>query len=193
MNILVTGGTGTVGSQVVKELAKQRVSAKVLTRDLKKARALPAGMSAVEGNLLDVSSVRRVFEGVDAVYLLNAVAQTEASEGLMALTQMRLAGVKRVVYAASSSAYGDTPTLPKREDMTPVPLSPYAVAKLTGELYMHVVYGVYGLPTVSLRYFTIFGPREESLNGSSVMKPWKSWPVALGASLGCSTGQRIRH
>ena len=98
MNILVTGGTGTVGSHVVNELARQRVSAKVLTRDLKKARTLPAGIRAVEGNLLDVSSVRRVFEGVDAVFLLNAVAQTEASEGLMALTQMRVAGVKRVVY-----------------------------------------------------------------------------------------------
>jgi UDP-glucose 4-epimerase len=77
------------------------------------------------------------------------------------LIAARDAGVKRVVYAASSSAYGDTPTLPKREDMTPLPLSPYAVAKLTGEMYMKVFHGVYGLPTVSLRYFNIFGPRQD--------------------------------
>jgi UDP-glucose 4-epimerase len=77
------------------------------------------------------------------------------------LVAARDAGVKRVVYAASSSAYGDTPTLPKREDMTPMPLSPYAVAKLAGEMYMKVFYGVYGLQTVCLRYFNIFGPRQD--------------------------------
>jgi len=71
------------------------------------------------------------------------------------------AKVKRVVYAASSSAYGDTPTLPKREDMTPNPISPYAVAKLSGELYMTSFFRCYGLETVSLRYFNIFGPRQD--------------------------------
>ena len=98
MNILVTGGTGNVGSQVVQELTSRKVPVKVLTRDLKKAQALPQGATAVEGNLLDVTSVRRVFDGIDTVFLLNPVSQTETSEALMALTQMRLAGVKKVVY-----------------------------------------------------------------------------------------------
>ena len=96
MKILVTGGTGTVGSQVVQELLRRKADVSVLTRDAKKP--LPPGAKAVEGNLLDVESVRRVFNGVDAVFLLNAVSQTESSEGLMAVTAMRTAGVARVVY-----------------------------------------------------------------------------------------------
>jgi UDP-glucose 4-epimerase len=80
---------------------------------------------------------------------------------LNVLLAARDAKVKRVVYAASSSAYGDSPTLPKHEDMMPNPLSPYAVAKLTGEMYMKVFTGVYGLPTVCLRYFNIFGPHQD--------------------------------
>ena len=98
MKILVTGGTGTVGSQVVQELLKRKADVSVLTRDAKKP--LPAGAKAVEGNLLDVTSVRQVFKGVDAVFLLNPVSQTETSEALMAVTSMRLAGVKRVVYVS---------------------------------------------------------------------------------------------
>ena len=98
MKILVTGGTGTVGSQVVQELLKRDADVSVLTRDAKKP--LPAGAKAVEGNLLDVSSVRQVFNGVDAVFLLNPVSQTETSEALMAVTAMRTAGVKRVVYVS---------------------------------------------------------------------------------------------
>jgi uncharacterized protein YbjT (DUF2867 family) len=98
VKILVTGGTGTVGSQVVQELLKRDADVSVLTRDAKKP--LPAGAKAVEGNLLDVNSVRQVFNGVDAVFLLNPVSQTETSEALMALTAMRTAGVKRVVYVS---------------------------------------------------------------------------------------------
>ena len=98
MKILVTGGTGTVGSQVVQELLKRKADISVLTRDAKKP--LPAGAKAVEGNLLDVNSVRQVFRGVDAVFLLNPVSQTETSEALMAVTAMRTAGVKRVVYVS---------------------------------------------------------------------------------------------
>ena len=98
MKILVTGGTGTVGSEVVRELLKRNADVSVLTRDATKP--LPAGAKAVEGNLLDVNSVRRVFKGVDAVFLLNPVSQTETSEALMAVTAMRTAGVKRVVYVS---------------------------------------------------------------------------------------------
>lgn len=96
MKILVTGGTGTVGSEVVLELLRRNADVSVLTRDVTKA--LPDGAKAVEGNLLEVESVRRVFNGIDAVFLLNPVSQTEASEALMAITAMRTAGVKRVVY-----------------------------------------------------------------------------------------------
>lgn len=103
MHILVTGGTGTVGSAVVRELLARQQQVSVLTRDASKP--LPAGATAVEGNLLDVASVRRIFTGVDAVFLLNAVSQTEVSEALMALTAMRTAGVKRVVYLSVHDAH----------------------------------------------------------------------------------------
>lgn len=98
MNILVTGGTGTVGSQVVRDLVARGASVQVLTRDPGKASSLPAGVTVVEGNLQDPATVRRVFDGVDGVFLLNPVSPTEAHEGLMAVSGMRLAKTKRVVY-----------------------------------------------------------------------------------------------
>lgn len=98
MNILVTGGTGTVGSQVVKELVARGASVKVLTRDPARVSGLPAGATAVQGNLQEPATVRRVFDGMDGVFLLNAVSTTEAHEGLMAVSGMRLANVKRIVY-----------------------------------------------------------------------------------------------
>lgn len=96
MKILVTGGTGTVGSQVVKELLARKADVRVLTRDASKP--LPTGVTAVQGNLQGVASLRQIFRGIDAVFLLNAVSLTEASEALMAVTAMRQAGVKKVVY-----------------------------------------------------------------------------------------------
>jgi uncharacterized protein YbjT (DUF2867 family) len=104
MNILVTGGTGTVGSQVVQNLARTDHTVKVLTRDARKQSRLPAGVEAVEGNLLHVSTVRRVFDGFDAVFLVNTVSQTEATEALMAISGMRIAGVKRIVYLSVQDA-----------------------------------------------------------------------------------------
>jgi len=97
MNILVTGGTGTVGSAVVKELTGKGAKVQVLTRDPAKLKGA-AGVTPVQGNLLEPATVRRVFDGVDSVFLLNPVSQTEASEALMAITGMRAAKVKRVVY-----------------------------------------------------------------------------------------------
>lgn len=96
MKILVTGGTGTVGSQVVNQLLARQADVSVLTRD--GSKVLPAGVKSVQGNLQEVATVRRVFAGFDAVFLLNVVGLAEASEGLLALTGMRLAGVKRIVY-----------------------------------------------------------------------------------------------
>ena len=98
MRVLVTGGTGTVGSHVVRELLKRGAEVNVLTRDPGKAKNLPVGATATLGNLLEPATVRRVFEGIDGVFLLNGLSQTEAHEGLMAVCGMRLARVKRVVY-----------------------------------------------------------------------------------------------
>jgi uncharacterized protein YbjT (DUF2867 family) len=109
MKILVTGGTGTVGSAVVQALLARKADVHVLTRDAKKP--LPAGVVAIEGNLLDVGSVRTVFRGFDSVFLLNPVSQTETSEALMAITAMRKAGVKRVVYL-SVHRVDEAPWLP---------------------------------------------------------------------------------
>ncbi len=104
MRVLVTGGTGTVGSHVVRELSARKADVAVLTRDPSKAAGLPAGVKAVQGDLNKPETVRRVFDGIDAVFLLNPVAQTEAHEGLLAVTGMRNAGVKRVVYLSVTDA-----------------------------------------------------------------------------------------
>lgn len=104
MRVLVTGGTGTVGSQVVRELLARRADVQVLTRDSAKIKSLPAGAHAVLGDLLDPKTIVRVFEGADALFLLNAVSQTEASEGLMAVNGARLGRVGRIVYLSVHDA-----------------------------------------------------------------------------------------
>jgi uncharacterized protein YbjT (DUF2867 family) len=111
MKILVTGGTGTVGSQVVRELLGYHAEVHVLTRHADKARHLPQGVRAITGDLLAPETVRTVFKGMDAVFLLNAVSPTEAHEGLLALNGMRLAGVRRVVYLSVHNA-DQAPHLP---------------------------------------------------------------------------------
>jgi UDP-glucose 4-epimerase len=125
-------------------------------------------------DILDIDATREACEGIDYVFheaaipsvpksVLDPLGSNRANvDGTVnVLVAARDAKVKRVVYAASSSAYGDTPTLPKHEAMSPNPISPYAVAKLTGEYYMTSFYRCYGLETVSLRYFNIFGPRQD--------------------------------
>ena len=104
MHVLVTGGTGTVGSQVVRELLARNIDVSVLTRDASKTNALPAGVKAVVGDLGEAETVRRVFQSVDGVFLVTVVSPTEAHEGLMAVTGMRLAGTKRVVYLSVQDA-----------------------------------------------------------------------------------------
>lgn len=104
MKVLVLGGTGTVGSQVVAELSARKAEVSVLTRSAEKAKALPAGARAVTGDLLEPATVRSVFQGMDGVFLLNPVSVTESHEGLMAVNGARLAGVKRVVYMSVQGA-----------------------------------------------------------------------------------------
>ena len=135
---------------------------------------IPSRINFRQADLLDLSAAHQACRGVD--YVLHQAAipsvpksvldplgsnQANVDATVNLLVAARDAKVKRVVYAASSAAYGDTPTLPKREDMPPNPISPYAVAKLASEYYMTSFYRCYGLETVCLRYFNIFGPRQD--------------------------------
>ena len=175
---LVTGAAGFIGSALARAVLAQgdkvRGIDNLSTGKQENLAAIRGQIDFRQADLLDLNAVQEACSGVDYVFHEAAIpsvprsvanplesnrANIDATVNL--LVAARDAIVKRVVYAASSSAYGDTPTLPKREDMAPSPISPYAVAKLTGELYMTSFWRCYGLETVSLRYFNIFGPRQD--------------------------------
>jgi UDP-glucose 4-epimerase len=175
---LVTGGAGFIGSAIARALLARGDKVRVLDNFFSGKRenlAEVAGdVELIEGDVRDGSAVARACAGVEVVFheaaipsvprsLADPLASNDANitGTLNLLHEAKRAGVRRVVYAASSSAYGDTPTLPKIETMTPAPLSPYAVSKLAGEHYCAVFAGAYGLETVSLRYFNVFGARQD--------------------------------
>jgi UDP-N-acetylglucosamine/UDP-N-acetyl-alpha-D-glucosaminouronate 4-epimerase len=175
---LITGGAGFVGSHIATALAdagaRVRVVDDLSTGYLKNLRHIESKIDFIEGSVGDAATLRRALSDVEWVFHEAAIPSVPRSvdrpreshdASVNATFALLLAArdqkVRRVVYAASSSAYGDQPELPKREDMKPAPLSPYAVGKLVGEYYGQVFTNVYGLETVSLRYFNVFGPRQD--------------------------------
>lgn len=173
---LVTGGAGFIGSHLVRALLEEGEEVKVFDNFATGKRENLAGLSleVIEGDLRDQDALAKAVRGVGVVFHQGALPSVTRSiqdpvtthavnsSGTLHLLQASLkAGVRRFVYASSSSVYGDTPTLPKHEEMQPSPLSPYAISKLTGEQYCRVFWKVYGLETVALRYFNVFGPRQD--------------------------------
>ncbi len=175
---LVTGGAGFIGSHLVEGLLARGYKVRVLDNFATGRRENLADVlqriELLEGSVTNLTTARSAMRGVEVVFHQAALPSVprsvknplESNEvnitgTLNILVAARDAGVKRVVYAASSSAYGDQPTLPKVETMPPDPLSPYAIAKLAGEMYARAFTQLYGLLTVSLRYFNVFGPRQD--------------------------------
>lgn len=175
---LVTGGAGFIGSHIAERLAAMGRRVRVLDNlsfgRKENLSVLDGQVEFVRGDLLSQESVRRAMESVEVVFHQAAlrsvpfsvenpslVNQVNVEGTLNILMAAREAGVRRVVYASSSSAYGNGKALPKGEKQLPMPLSPYAVSKLAGEYYCRVFTQLYGLETVSLRYFNVYGPRQD--------------------------------
>jgi len=178
MRYLVTGGGGFIGSNTVDELVRRGHSVTVLD-DLSAGNeanlaTVREQITFMQGTITDREIIEKACRGAD--YVLHLAARTSVPRSvkqpletnqinvdgtLNVLIAARDAGVRRVVFASSSSIYGDTPTLPKHEGMPPAPISPYGVSKLVGELYGRVFHRTYGLDFVALRYFNVFGPRQD--------------------------------
>lgn len=184
--MVVTGGAGFIGSHVAQELSKRGYQV-IIIDDLSTGRRenieeLIGGqltrevreIQFAQGSVTELPLLRKLFQGVDCVFHLAAIPSVPRSlENPLACHEVNITGtlnvllaakdneVKKIIYASSSSVYGDTPTLPKKEDMLPSPQSPYAVAKLCGEYYCRVFEQVYHLPTVCLRYFNVYGLRQD--------------------------------
>jgi nucleoside-diphosphate-sugar epimerase len=185
---LVTGGAGFIGSSLARALVNRGETVRVIDNLSSGKRANVADIEDriefIEGDILDDKTMDRALAGVEVVFheaaipsvprsMANPVAshQANASGTLLVLEAARRQGVKRVVYAGSSSAYGETPTLPKVETMPTAPLSPYAVQKLAGEQYCQVYARAFGVETVVLRYFNVFGPRQDPASQYAAVIP----------------------
>ena len=176
---LVTGGAGFIGSNLAERLVESGYQVRVLDnfstgRKENLVFNKDPSFEFMEGDIRNLDTCRKACEGMDFVFhqaaipsvpksVADPISSNEANiQGtLNILVAARDGEIKRLVYASSSSVYGDTPVMPKQEDMIPLPLSPYAISKLTGEYYCRVFYQLYGLETVVLRYFNVFGPRQD--------------------------------
>jgi UDP-glucose 4-epimerase len=175
---LVTGGAGFIGSHIVHELVRRGDEVRVLdnfaTGKRDNLRAVRDRVAIHEADIRELEKIRPLFAGVDYVVHLAALASVARSVAdpvganavnldgtLHVLVASRDAGVRRLVFAASAAAYGNSPTMPRSESLTPDPLSPYALAKLAGEYYCRIFTRLYHLDAVALRFFNIFGPRQD--------------------------------
>jgi len=164
---VVTGGGGFIGSHIVEELLRRNETVKVIdnfsTGKRENIEPFEDDAEIIEADIADAKNLTPFLKGADYV-IIDPVKSHHANVNgtLRLLDACRQTGVKRVVYASSSSLYGDSPTLPKHEGMMPNPLSPYGAQKLFGEIYCQVFTRAYGLETVSLRYFNVFGPRQDA-------------------------------
>jgi len=185
---LVTGGAGFIGSHIVEELLKRGEEVRIIdnlsTGKIDNIKDFLSEVEFLEADLRDINKVREAVEGVDYVLHQAAIPSVPRSiadpissnsanvDGtLNLLFAAKEAKIKRVVIASSSSVYGDSQILPKSEEFTPNPISPYAVTKLVEELYALVFYRIYGLETVSLRYFNVFGPRQDPTSQYAAVIP----------------------
>jgi len=185
---LVTGGAGFIGSHIAQALLDQGESVRVLdnlaTGKETNLAVLKGRVQIIRGDLRNFEAVRAAVEGVEVVFHQGALASVPRSiadpvtsleiniNGTQNVLQAaRDADVRRMVYASSSSIYGNTPTLPKQEQMQPHPVSPYAIHKLTGELLCEAFTSIYGLETVALRYFNVFGPRQDPTSEYAAVIP----------------------
>lgn len=186
--ILVTGGAGFIGSHIVEALVARGDRVRVLdnlsTGYLANLDAVRSEIEFLEGDLTDPATVEQAVEGVDCIFHEAALASVPRSVKrpldthaacvtgtVILLDAARRAGVRRLVYAASSSAYGDQPTSSKRETDLPAPISPYGAAKLAAELYCRAFTATYGFETVAIRYFNVFGPRQDPGSPYSAVIP----------------------
>ena len=177
--VLITGGAGFIGSHLAEELTRRGYYVIILddlsTGKMENIELLLKKENAefIQGSITDLPLLQKLFQGVDYVFHQAALPSVLRSvEDPLSTNKVNITGtlnvllaardnnVKKVIYASSSSVYGDTATLPKTEDMVPHPQSPYTVTKLAGEYYCQVFYQVHGLPTVCLRYFNVYGPRQ---------------------------------
>ena len=189
-NVLVTGGAGFIGSNLTEALLKQGYLVRVLDNFSTGKREnlifdkTYSFLEMIEGDICDLTVCQRVMKNIEYVFHQAALPSVQRSVEdpltsnsvnvggtLNILLAARDAGVKRLIYASSSSIYGDTPTLPKHEEMPPNPLSPYALQKYIGEKYCRLFFQLYGLETVSLRYFNIFGPKQDPTSIYSAVIP----------------------
>ena len=188
MRVLVTGGAGFIGSHLAGRLAELGHDVRILDNFSTGRRSnldtLAADVDIIEGDIQSYERASRAVHDREIVFHLAALPSVPRSvqdpltsnasnvTGLLnVMLAARDAGTRRVVYASSSSVYGSNPTLPKREDMTPLPISPYAVAKLAGEGYCRAFGEVYGLQTVAIRYFNVFGPRQDPRSQYAAVVP----------------------